>query len=123
MPPTATPLVLLIEDDRDTREMYVLGLQAFGIELAEASTGTEGLELAVKLRPQAIVTDLTLPDMDGLELCQQLLADARTRDVPLIALTGRSTESMSLPAGVKRVLIKPCLPDDLAATLREVLSE
>ena len=73
-----------------------------------------------------IVSDLTLPDADGCELCAELSRNPETRGIPTIALTGRSSEEdldRCAAAGCARVLVKPCPPDALAAAIGEVLSE
>jgi CheY-like chemotaxis protein len=117
-------LVLLVEDDRDTREMYVLGLELHGMTVLEADTGAAAIASASSRVPQVIVTDLSLPDMDGIELCQRLTSDARTRDIPLLALTGSShTEDLERLAsvGARQVIVKPCPPDDLARAIAGVL--
>jgi CheY-like chemotaxis protein len=101
--------------------MYALGLEPFGIAVAQAATAAEGFAAAIQLRPKVIVTDLTLPDMDGLELCERLQLEAITRDIPIIALTGRSAGDAQLPGCIRRLLLKPCLPDDLAVAVREFL--
>jgi len=122
----ASPLVLLVDDDRDTREMYEIGLELAGLRLATARNGQEALAAATTLLPDTIVTDLSLPDMDGTDLCGHLAADARTARIPIIVLTGRSQAedlSRAATAGARRVLIKPCAPDDLAAIIRDVLPE
>jgi CheY-like chemotaxis protein len=118
------PLVLFVEDDQDTREMYEIGLEVEGLRLAAVGTATEAMSAAVSLAPRVIVTDLTLPDMDGIELCRQLSSDERTQRIPILALTGRSqTEQLAraTAAGARRVIIKPCPPDELALAIRELL--
>ncbi len=118
------PLVLLVEDDRDTREMYEIGLEVEGLRLAAVGTGREAMSAAVQLTPRVIVTDLTLPDMDGVELCRELANDDRTRAIPILALTGRSgTDQLArtTAAGARRVIVKPCAPDELATAIKELL--
>jgi CheY-like chemotaxis protein len=118
------PLVLLVEDDRDTREMYEIGLEMAGLRLAAVGTAREAMSAAVQLAPRVIVTDLTLPDMDGVELCRELANDQRTRAIPILALTGRSQAEQlarTTAAGARRVIIKPCPPDELALAIRELI--
>jgi len=123
--PDVSRLVLLVEDDVDTREMYAVALGMVGFRTSEAGTAAEGLAAARALRPDVVVTDLTLPDADGCDLCAELSVDPDTRGVPTIALTGRSSAEdldRCAAAGCARVLVKPCSPDALAAAIREVLS-
>jgi twitching motility two-component system response regulator PilH len=118
-------LVLLIEDDRDSREMYALALDMFGLRTVVAGTAAEAMRACTHDRPDLIVTDLTLPDMDGITLCTALGRQPETAGVPVIALTGRSAErdiEQAMAAGARRVLVKPCAPDALADAIREVLA-
>jgi CheY-like chemotaxis protein len=124
--PDTGPLVLLVEDSRDTREMYAVALGMAGFRTAEAGTAAEARAAARALRPDVIVSDVTLPDGDGCELCAEFLGNPDTRSIPTIALTGRSTEEdldRCAAAGCVRVLVKPCSPDVVADAIRAVLSE
>jgi CheY-like chemotaxis protein len=72
------------------------------------------------------VSDLTLPDADGCDLCAEFSRDSETRGVPTIALTGRSSDEdfdRCAAAGCVRVLVKPCAPDALARAIDGALSE
>jgi CheY-like chemotaxis protein len=125
VPQTPSPLVLLVEDDRDSREMYALALAMAGFETAEASTVVEARAAAVELRPDVLVTDLTLPDGDGRQLCSELLADERTRSTIVIALTGHSGHdemAAATAAGCTKVLVKPCPPDTLASEIASAIA-
>jgi two-component system phosphate regulon response regulator PhoB len=124
--PDTGPLVLLVEDSRDTREMYAVALGMSGFRTAEAATAAEARIAAHALRPDVIVSDLTLPDGDGCDLCAELSRNPETRGIPTIALTGRSSDedlNRCAAAGCVRVLVKPCAPDALAEAIRLVLSE
>ena len=120
------PLVLLVEDSRDTREMYAVALGISGFRTAEAGTAAEARAAAHALRPDVIVSDLTLPDGDGCELCAELSRNPDTCGIPTIALTGRSSNEdidRCAAAGCVCVLVKPCSPDALADAIRVALSE
>ena len=120
------PLVLLVEDDLDTREMYAVALGMIGFRTAEAGTAAEALAAALTLHPDIVVSDLTLPDGDGCELCARLSSGEETRAIPMIALTGRSADDdfdRCAAAGCVRVLVKPCAPDVLAQVIDEVLGQ
>jgi CheY-like chemotaxis protein len=84
--------VLLVEDDRDTREMYLEYLSYSGMVVTEAATGRRALERVAEHRPDIVVTDIAMPEMDGLELSRRLRAEATTRDVPIIAVSGQASE-------------------------------
>jgi two-component system, OmpR family, phosphate regulon response regulator PhoB len=110
-------LVLLVENDPDNREMYSMALIAAGFSVAEVSSGAAALLKASAMRPAAVVTDLRLGgDVDGLALCERLKADERTRDIPVILLTGWTAadiEQRAKRAGCAAVHLKPVLPDAL----------
>ena len=116
-------LVLLADDDADTRELYALSLGMEGLSVDLARDGTEAWELAQARQPDVIVTDLALPGLDGLALCRRLKEDWRTASIPVIALTGsvRSAEDMR-QANFAAFLLKPVLPDALAARIREAVA-
>jgi CheY-like chemotaxis protein len=125
-PPDSGPLVLLVEDSRDTREMYTVALAMSGFRTAEAGTAAQARAAAQALQPDVIVSDLTLPDGDGCDLCAELAHNPETRGIPTIALTGRSSgEDLDrcAAAGCVRVLVKPCPPDALAEAIRMAISE
>jgi CheY-like chemotaxis protein len=108
-------LVLIIEDDEDTREMYAALLTMSGFAVQTARTGTEGFTRACESRPGVILTDLGLPTIDGWEVVRRLKSDPRTRDIPVIVITGRTTSELdgnALALGTS-VLLKPCPPDML----------
>lgn len=120
MPDERSPLVLLVEDDRDTREMYSEFLSHSGMRVAEAASGSGALETVREECPDVVVTDIAMPGMDGLELSRRLRSSAPTRDVPIIAVSGNATER-ARDAGANVVLQKPCAPDYLLHVIEDVL--
>jgi len=122
MPPRDAPLVLLVEDDRDTREMYSEYLSYSGMRVAEAPSAYRALERVREQRPDVVVTDLMMPGMDGLELSRRLRAEPPTRDVPIIAVSGNPTER-AREAGCDVMLEKPCTPDHLLHVIEKVLDK
>jgi CheY-like chemotaxis protein len=116
------PLVLLVEDDRDTREMYSEYLSYSGLRVAEAPSGVRALERAREQTPDVVVTDIAMPGMDGLELSRRLRADPPTRDVPIIAVSGNPTQR-AWEAGCDMMLEKPCTPDELLQAIEDVLDK
>jgi CheY-like chemotaxis protein len=118
-------LVLLAEDDADSREMYAVALALDGFQTVEAADGAQALARIAERVPDVIVTDLHLPRVDGLELCERLKSDVRTQHVPIVALTGAALEEQvqrAHRAGCARVLIKPFPPDLLGSELAQVLA-
>jgi CheY-like chemotaxis protein len=119
------PLVLIVDDYEDAREMYAEYLQFSGFRVAEARNGLEAVEKAFALRPAVILMDLSLPVMDGWEATRRLKKDPRTRSIPVVALTGHALDGNSREAedaGCDAYVTKPCLPDDLVREVQRILS-
>jgi len=85
------PLVLLVDDFQDNREMYAMYLEHAGMQVAEAGNGHEALDQAFRLLPDLIVMDLSLPGIDGWEATRRLKADERTKKIPVVALTSHAS--------------------------------
>jgi two-component system, cell cycle response regulator DivK len=118
------PLILVVDDYQDAREMYAEYLQFSGFRVAEARNGNEALEQAFALKPDLILMDLSLPGMDGWEATRVLKADERTKNIPVVALTGHALAGASegaKKAGCDSFVTKPCLPDDLVVEVRRML--
>ena len=120
------PLVLLVEDDRSGRILFAEWLHDSGFRVEQAHNGLQALERAVDLLPDAIMTDLNIPGIDGYELTRRLKTDARTRHIPVLAVTGYAPftqdPSRADRAGCDAVLPKPCLPEDLEKTLTALIA-
>jgi CheY-like chemotaxis protein len=114
--------VLLVEDDRDTREMYSEYLSYSGMHVTEARTGRRALETLQRERPDVVVTDYAMPEMDGKELSRRLRADETTSDLPIIAVSGQLAPNERIP-GADIVLEKPCEPDRLLHAIEDVLRD
>jgi CheY-like chemotaxis protein len=120
------PLVLIVEDDLETRRYYSELLSRSGFQVEQAHNGHQALEKAFASTPDLIFTDIAVPGIDGIELCQRLRADARTSDVPVLAITGygdRQYPDRVLLAGADYVLIKPCQPELIVSEARRLLAE
>ncbi|MBT2410543.1 response regulator transcription factor [Streptomyces sp. ISL-12] len=115
------PRVLIIEDDRAVREGLRLALRRQGHEVAAAPTGEDGLEQVRSFRPDAVVLDLMLPGMSGLEVCRRI----RDRDqIPIIMATARGDDTdvvVGLEAGADDYVVKPVRARVLDARIRAVL--
>ena len=122
-----TPTVLLVEDDRDGRRMYAEWRSHAGFQVIEAHNGLQALERAFEAPPDAIITDLHIPGIDGFELTRRLRNDSRTRGVPILAVTGYKAfaddPARARRAGCDAVLPKPCSPDDLEMTVRALIED
>ena len=120
----AQPLVLVVEDYQDAREMYAAYLQFSGFAVAEAGNGVEAIEKTHELLPDIVLMDLALPRMDGWEATRRLKNDERTRHIPIVALTGHALAGHAegaRDAGCDAFVTKPCLPDALVAEIRRLL--
>lgn len=119
------PLVLIVEDDFGTRAMYREYLMDAGFRIADAHNGHQALAKARELHPDAIVTDLAVPGMDGFEFCRALKKLNGMRTIPILAVTGHS-EYLEQPdrftqAGISEVLVKPCSLSRIVQELRRLL--
>ncbi len=118
------PLILVVDDYEDAREMYAEYLQFSGLRAATARNGEEAISLARKLKPALILMDLSMPGMDGWEASRILKSDERTRHIPIIALTGHAlsgNEDEARRSGCDGFIAKPCLPPDLVAKVKASL--
>ena len=116
--------VLIVADTADVREMYGEYFAARGFRVATARDGESGIASATHYRPDVIVMDLSMPRIDGITAIRHLKADARTRKVPVILLTGypyKAIEDGALEAGAAAFMTKPCLPEDLERQVQQLL--
>jgi two-component system, cell cycle response regulator DivK len=123
--PAPPPLVLIVDDYDDNREMYSSYLEFAGLRVAEAANGKDALTKTSELMPDLIVMDLSLPGIDGWQATRTIKQDPRTRHVLVLALTGHALEGASQgakEAGCDGFLTKPCLPEDLCAEIQRMLS-
>jgi two-component system, cell cycle response regulator DivK len=109
------PLVLLVDDDERNRKLVRDVLGAAGLATIEAATGAEAIALAARRRPDVVLTDLRLPDMDGAEV----LHDAALAGIPVVALTAvAGARQAVLAAGFADYLEKPIDVTELPARVR-----
>ena len=119
------PLILIVDDNLDAREMYGLYLQHEGFRWAEAVNGQDAITQTRLEKPALILMDVTMPRMDGWEAARLLKLDAVTKDIPLIMLTAHAFQEhrdRAAEVGADGFLAKPVLPDELTAEIRRVLS-
>lgn len=118
--------VLLVEDDQAGRRMYAEWLKHAGFQVRQAHNGLQALEEALTSIPDIVVTDLNIPGIDGFELTRRLKTDARTKHVPVLAVTGYAAfaadPARATRAGCDIVLEKPCSPDDLETAIRTLIA-
>ena len=119
-----TPLVLIVDDAPDNREAYAEYLRFRGFRTLEAATGADAIEQAREHRPDVILLDLRLPDIDGLEVSRYVRADKKLRQAKIIAVSAAvfpADVADALGAGCHVFLQKPCLPDTLVAEIERLL--
>ena len=112
--------ILIVEDDAKNMTLFRDLLQVSGYSTIEASDGKQGIELAKAKKPDLILMDIQMPEMDGLEATRILKADATTSNIPVIALTAyamKGDEERMLEAGCDGYLAKPI---DIKEFLKEV---
>lgn len=124
-PQRDVPLVLVVDDFKDGRDLVVEMLEHFGLRTIEAGDGQEALAKARQQRPDVILMDLSLPGVDGWEVTRRLKADEATRGMRIIALTAHAQSDAldrAVEAGADGVITKPCLPTLIVDRVRELLA-
>jgi two-component system phosphate regulon response regulator PhoB len=116
--------ILIVDDDLDTLEMYDVALSGAGYRALTARSVEAAVRTVSSDPPSAVVTDLNFPGPGGWALIRQLKSDPLTRPIPIVVLSGWFDSETRLRAedvGCATVLLKPCLPDELAEVLRGLL--
>jgi DNA-binding response OmpR family regulator len=119
------PLALIVEDDQDAADIYSAFLSRVGFEVLFADTANAAFEVAVECRPDVIITDLRLPDGDGIRLTTKLRLDCRTTKTPIVIVTADALvehRARAVAAGCDVFLTKPCMPDVLAQHARTLVA-
>ena len=123
--PAERPLILMVDDYDDAREVWGTLLRAEGFDVLTAATGPEALATALSAAPNIVVMDLSLPGMSGADVARALRENDASRQLPLVALTGYSDPEQlqrAHDAGFDVVLIKPCTPSILVDEIRRLLT-
>lgn len=118
------PCILLIEDDRDMRELVGGHLEHNGFDVQRAEDGIKGQALALQYSPDLILLDLMLPKVDGLTLCQRLRRDERTAAIPILMLTalgGTKDKVSGFNSGADDYLTKPFDLEELQVRIKALL--
>jgi len=108
--------VLIVDDDRDARELFTFVLEDAGATVALAEDGVTGLRAALERQPDLVLTDIAMPRMDGINMVRRLREQERTRTIPIVAVTGHVVADLperARQAGCAKVVSKPCSPDTL----------
>ena len=116
--------IAVVEDDADIRALVSLHMKRTGYATAEYADGGSFLDALRASPPDLVILDLMLPDMDGLDICRRLRADARFARIPIIMVTARAEEAdrvVGLELGADDYLTKPFSPRELVARVKAVL--
>ena len=118
--------ILVIEDNEDNRQIIRDLLDSLGYELIEAVDGEQGVAMAQSHRPDLILMDIQLPEMDGYEATRRIRAVPELKAVPVIAVTSYALsgdEAKARDAGCDGYVAKPFSPRELLAKIREFLAD
>jgi two-component system alkaline phosphatase synthesis response regulator PhoP len=116
--------IVIVEDEPDIVEMVRYNLRKEGFEVEAFGRGRDGLEYLRRNPADLLLLDVMLPDEDGFDICRQLRADERLRDLPVVFLTARGEEVdriVGLELGADDYVVKPFSPRELAARVRAIL--
>lgn len=117
--------ILIVDDLADSRLLLRLILAGKGgYTISEAATGLEALALVTRQKPDAIIIDYMMPDMNGLEVCQRLRAMPGLADLPILMLTAEANPTLreeALAMGVTSFMTKPVIPADLLAEVARLI--
>jgi two-component system cell cycle response regulator DivK len=112
--------VLIVDDDPDVRELFAFVLRDAGARVVAVDSGEAGVRAAASFRPDLVITDISMPRMDGIEMVRQLRVHDRTKNIPVVAFTGQILAGIpekARGAGCAEVLAKPCEPEALVRTI------
>ena len=114
--------ILVVDDEKSVRDLLHSFLKAIGYQAIMASNGEEAIELAKSESPNAILLDVKMPGIDGVETCRRLRAEEQTRYIPVIMVTAfGTTETEATDAGADDLINKPFKLTDLAVRVKSLL--
>ena len=116
--------ILVVEDDRDISELITYNLEREGYDIACLYDGSQAVDFVKKRKPELIILDLMLPEVDGIEICRALKSDATTKHIPIIMLTAKGEEAdvvVGLQMGADDYIPKPFSPRVLVARIKAIL--
>lgn len=121
---TMTSTILIIDDEADLRELVAYNLRKAGHRVLQAENGKQGFNIAKKEKPDLIVLDIMMPEMDGIEVCELMRDDPDLVQIPILMLTARESEDdeiLGLEAGADDYVIKPVAPRLLVSRVNALL--
>jgi CheY-like chemotaxis protein len=122
---TLTAKILIVDDSEDIRLAHRTILTAAGYTIHEAEDGAQALALVPKIQPDLIICDLSMPEMDGIDVLETLMGTPEMASIPLVFITGVHNDRMrdrAMALGAKRYLVKPVPKEDLLKVVHETLA-
>lgn len=119
------PVILIVEDNADLRKYISQNLLSY-YQILEAENGKEGMDKSIEHIPDLVISDLMMPEMDGVEMCSRLKKDARTSHIPIVMLTAkadRETKLESLETGADDYIIKPFDAEELQVRIKNLIEQ
>jgi CheY-like chemotaxis protein len=114
--------VMIVDDVQDILDLYEHYFEAQGARVITAGDGISALEVVLFQRPDVIVLDVAMPQITGLDVIRSLKGDPRTRNIPIVVVSGQhDVRRSALEAGADAYVRKPVLPDELLAQVQRVL--
>jgi CheY-like chemotaxis protein len=120
------PLILVVEDERDIRQLIAITLQLSDFRVVEAANGEEALKQALAVNPDLILMDVRMPKMDGYEACHRLKQMEQTKDIPVVFLSAKGQDTQikkGFAVGAVAYFLKPFSPEELPPRLHKILKE
>jgi DNA-binding response OmpR family regulator len=114
-------MILIVDDDPAITTLLRISFELEGHQVVTASTGSEALDLARQIHPAAMVVDVMMPEMDGLELVRRLRHNSLTAGIPVVCLSARAMAAdadAALAAGATEYVTKPCDTDELVGRVQ-----
>jgi len=116
--------ILIVEDDPDARKVLSLILKLDGFDVAVAPNGDDALQLLLESRPDLVLLDVMMPEVDGYEVCSRIRANPATAGIPIVMLSGRvdpDSVARGRAAGANEFLAKPIKPSNLTKQLHTTI--
>lgn len=116
--------ILVVDDAQTIRHLARFALSKGGYTVVEAEDGVQGLKVLEKNSVDLIISDLNMPNMNGLDMCRSIKTNDRTKDIPIFMLTTESSQDVAAQGkeiGIMAWIVKPFIPDKLLAAVQKVV--
>lgn len=115
--------ILVVDDERDIREIIKISLIDDGFKVLEAANGKTAIELAKKEKPDLITLDIMMPDVDGFQVAKTLKENPETKDIPIIILSVLSQDKKKYLQGIADYISKPFRPEELVKKIKSIIKK